>query len=117
MIKFMYPNHKQHKNKARVMIQKYDIKHKDYSHFLGVFSQLGFSGIMKKLGFYKGEGNSARIHDAAVPYVPADNHVHILVHTQRRNCHPWRKLFQERIVPVSRKCVLQLEGFADKYRH
>ena len=56
MIKFMYPNHKQHKNKARVMIQKYDIKHKDYSHFLGVFSQLGFSGIMKKLGFYKERG-------------------------------------------------------------
>ena len=38
------------------MIQKYDIKHKDYSHFLGVFSQLGFSGIMKKLGFYKERG-------------------------------------------------------------
>ncbi len=56
MIKFMYPNHKQHKNNARVMIQKYDIKHKDYSHFLGVFSQLGFSGIMKKLGFYKERG-------------------------------------------------------------
>ena len=38
------------------MIQKDDIKHKDYSHFLRLFSQIKISGIMKKLGFYKEKG-------------------------------------------------------------
>ena len=38
------------------MIHKDDIKHKEYSHFLGFCSQLNISGIMKQLGFYKEKG-------------------------------------------------------------
>ena len=56
MIKFIYLKFKPHKNKASKMIHKDDIKHKEYSHFLGFCSQLNISGIMKQLGFYKEKG-------------------------------------------------------------
>ena len=56
MIKFIYLKFKPHKNKSSKMIHKDDIKHKEYSHFLGFCSQLNISGIMKQLGFYKEKG-------------------------------------------------------------
>ena len=40
MIMFIYRKFKQNKNKASKMIQKDDIKHKDYSHFLRLFHKL-----------------------------------------------------------------------------